>query len=44
MLHREQLVIWSNVMVENPIVGPKFRTHSMQFHITASMFPHNKLG
>jgi hypothetical protein len=35
LLDRERLVSWSIVMVENPIVGPKFRpfyTHSFTFH------------
>jgi hypothetical protein len=34
----------NTVMVENSIVVPKFRSFSMQFLVTASVVPENKLG
>jgi hypothetical protein len=35
---------WCIAMVENPIVGPKFKAFFYtQFHIAASFFPLNKL-
>jgi hypothetical protein len=45
LLDRERLVSWNTVMVEIPIVEPKFMPFYMQqLHITASVFPHNKVG
>jgi hypothetical protein len=45
LLDRERLVSWSLVIVENPIVGPKFKPFFYaQLHVTASLFPHNKFG
>jgi len=38
LLDRERLVSWSIVMVENPIVGPKFRPIHAQLHVTSSVF------
>jgi hypothetical protein len=44
LLDRKRLVSWSIVMVENPIVGPKLRFFFFtQVHITASVFPYNKI-
>jgi len=40
-----RLVSWGIVMVENPIIGPKFMPFFYaQLHVTASVFAHNKLG
>jgi len=45
LLDRKRLVSWGIIMVENQIVGSKFRAFShAQLHITPSLFPHNKLG
>jgi hypothetical protein len=44
-LDREPFVNWSIVVVENPILGPKFRPFSIaELHATAIIFPHNKPG
>jgi hypothetical protein len=45
LLHRERLVSWSIVMMENPILGPEFRPFFYaQLRVTASVIPYNKLG
>jgi len=44
LLDRVCLMIWNISIVENPIVGSKFRPFSTQFHVSTSIFLHNKLG
>jgi len=44
LLEREGLVSWNIVMVENPAAALKVRPFPTQLHVTASIFPHNKLG
>jgi hypothetical protein len=44
LLDKERLVSLSIVMVENPIVGPKFRPVYARLHVNDAIFPHNKFG
>jgi hypothetical protein len=44
LLDRERLVSWSIVMVENQIVVTNSGFFYAQLHVTASVFPYNKLG
>jgi hypothetical protein len=44
LFDRERLVSWSIVMMENPIVGPKFRLFLCIASCNASVLPHNMLG